>query len=323
MLTTQPLPAPVVVGFRKPMEPASTLRVGMGVFASCLILAGVFAAVIVLGPSQKMESEVALGALAANAPHAGHALLLPDSSADLIKRDARSRVRGAEYPLATPEDERRLFSIPQEAVLIRFPDGESIAVEFRRVPPIPALEFRKSTAPIIGDANYAYTQYQISDRCLDLLQSEEILGLNVGCTHSTDYYAIERDRWLQEAVESGDVHAIKKYAELRGNTVDALTHLERAWQAGYIPPLGRIAESYFDRVSIRDEQGNNSKALAYLWLQAHLQDAAAGDGRRAYVAYLYEKLNLKQQQMDSREIEEAIQIAKELLRSNVHCCFGP
>jgi hypothetical protein len=174
-----------------------------------------------------------------------------------------------------------------------------------------------------SDSNYAFVQYQVADRCLEVLQSEDSQSAEVGCTQSGSYYATEREGWLQAAAESGDVHAIRSYAELSGSSFDALRHLERAWQAGFIPPLGRIADAYFERASSFDREVNDRRALAYLWLQAHLQDAAAGNGRRAYVASLYERLSLKQQEMGSSESEEAMQIAKEMLRSNVHCCFGP
>jgi hypothetical protein len=229
------------------------------------------------------------------------------------------QIRTLEVSEPPVEVSRRLFAIPKGAVAVRFPDGESLHVEFRRIPPVRALDLSALPAPMTGDVDYAFTQFQVADLCFTSLRSGGVRDTKTACTQTADYYAAERDRWLQKAAEAGNVHAILKYSETSRSSFDAL---EDAWNAGYIPPLGRLAKLFSER-ALADDGKSNIRALAYLWLQAHLQDAAAGEGRRGYVASLYEGLHLKLAQLDQRDVEQAIQMAKELLRNNTHCCFGP
>jgi hypothetical protein len=230
---------------------------------------------------------------------------------------------------ATPEQSKwrvdNAFSIPRKPVAIEFPDGEAIGVEFRRVPSLASVDQPEVTsydsAADRALGAHAFYVYRLAARCL---ASRSVAMREAGrCDGSDDHYTAEQDYWLRQAAEAGHVHALKLYAEASADPSVALARFERMWEGGYISALGRISTLYFDAARRANEQNNRIEGLAYLWLQAHLQDAAAGKGRRPYVAHLYEQLHVIQERMNPDDVDEAIRRAKELLRGNGQCCFGP
>ena len=118
-------------------------------------------------------------------------------------------------------------------------------------------------------------------------------------------------------------HAIRLLAT-RERPERALEAQFQAWNAGLIAPLGSMAEIHAQREASSVEPSmHRVRAFAFAWLQAHLQDVAAGEGRRAYVAQLYERLRTYEARLQHDEFIEGIEVAKEMLRSNERCCFGP
>lgn len=95
------------------------------------------------------------------------------------------------------------------------------------------------------------------------------------------------------------------------------------WHVGYISALGSIADAYFSEPDLGSALQARQRGFAHLWLQAHLQAAAAGGGRHLYVAELFERVRKKEEQMGPADIETAMELAKGVLRENVQCCFGP
>jgi hypothetical protein len=259
------------------------------------------------------------------------------------ERPSRTPSKSTEFRAAPPLPERmalvaeretagiqRTFSIPRAPALIQFPDGEFIAVEFRRVPPPPPVDLTLDAGDLPSAANpsaagdLAFARYQAAAACLAALGDEQAAAATAAyCTKDRAYYAASRNNWLTKAADDGNVHAVRVYAHENAQSDRALELNERMWHAGYISALGSIADAYFSEPGLGGVLQDRRKGFAYLWLQAHLQDAAAGGGRRLYVEELFKRVRTKEEQMEPADIEAAMELAKGLLRENVRCCFGP
>lgn len=231
--------------------------------------------------------------------------------------DEHTATLGAEQAEAL---RHRVFSIPTRQIRVNFPDGDAVTVTIRRAPPLRSLEH--DVVVDETDPASAFAMYRRAETCLLRLREGRA---DLSCRESAERHAQQKERWLQMAAEGNDVHALRILAASAIHSKDAIDVLERAWRVGLISPLGRMSDLYFRsaEVPLGQQPSNRVLGLAHLWLQAHLQDIAAGEGRRSYVAQLYENLEARQFEMKPEEIEEAYQVAKEMLKQNRNCCLGP
>jgi hypothetical protein len=225
---------------------------------------------------------------------------------------------------------RNTFSIPSTAVLLQFPDGEFISVEFRRVPAAPPVDLalvasvQPSDANASEDGDSAFARYQAAAACLAALAGENsAMDTSSFCTQDGSFYEVARDEWLTKAADKGNVHALRVQAHENVHPDRVLELYEKMWNAGYISALGPIANLYFSRSEHGGDLQDRRIAFAHLWLQARLQGAAANGGRQLYVADLVERVRKTEEQFEPVDVEAAIQFAKGLLRQNARCCFGP
>lgn len=237
-----------------------------------------------------------------------------------------------QQPASQREVARNGFTIPRTPVPIRFMDGEVIEVRIR---PNPRLldprdvfgeyaSFRHSAERGSGDA--AYALYQALTICRDADRDADGVGAHSAavCTGTPEEIDAEANKWLRAAVDAGNLYATKEHAGALGNSSSALEMYQKAWHLGHISSLGRIADLYYSGVSGDQElPSDRVKAVAYLWLQSNLQNAAAGQGRRDYVAILESRLHHRSGELIPHELYSADQLAKQILEDNPECCFGP
>lgn len=130
----------------------------------------------------------------------------------------------------------------------------------------------------------------------------------------------EADTWLATAADSGNLHAMMIIGQrlLGRRDPKAIDYLQMAWEGGNLTAASHLGYLYSDS---RFEGANPVTGYAYKYLHDKVAEALRRQTEADYGGSRNTKTSPSGFGLSPREMEEAITLAKDILRGNRNCCF--
>lgn len=135
----------------------------------------------------------------------------------------------------------------------------------------------------------------------------------------------ESNGWLEKAAKRGYRGAMMRLGEIHGNSEKALEVMQEAWLNGHVLAVLKLADLH--RMGWSDGEKLNRDdvaAYAHLYLYAQLMEPALGGSGDLMASIHAEKrreLQLSAERLQPHELEQALEQAKAILKSNENCCY--
>lgn len=145
----------------------------------------------------------------------------------------------------------------------------------------------------------------------------------VDCIGVADWQISEKDKVLKMAAEGGSSEAAIEYARELEELQLARRWLDSAWEQGNARALNFLAENYRESYERGLEADGAIKAYAAGLLHAALTESEFSDRgmpTNSIVSDMRDYLEYTAARMRPHEVDEAMEMAKAMLRSNPNCC---
>lgn len=135
------------------------------------------------------------------------------------------------------------------------------------------------------------------------------------------------DSWLQLASDSGFLPAIMDQAYGEKCNEAAIRLFEQAWHFGDAEALLAMSQRYYNNWKSGIEPTDKVRAYATLYLYTRVTEAGMGPGTghgetaARELASIQQTLDTATADMYDHELQQAIDIAAAMIRSNPSCCF--
>ena len=157
---------------------------------------------------------------------------------------------------------------------------------------------------------------------------QHIRALFETCSGITAEQKSESGIWLQRSADVGFLPALMELAYKEENHETAIRLFTQAWEIGDSEALKGLSERYYANWQSGVEPNDKVRAYASLYLYTRISEAGMGPGTghgeiaARQLARIQETLDRATTDMLSHELDEAIEIARSMIESNSHCCFG-
>lgn len=145
------------------------------------------------------------------------------------------------------------------------------------------------------------------------------------CQKFVAYQGNLNEKWLERSAADGWPVAMVELGQQQEAPESAKSYYQEAWEAGSVEGLELLAEIIKQSYESGEDPSANVEAFAVLHTYTIIESALLKDhGQVAgrFTAGLKANLEREQSLLRPRELRKAIEMSKQMIRSNPNCCFG-